>query len=119
MLDDEQVTTLKILGFLLRRLGRTDKALRLYQALLADSPEDLTILAPAAASALEAGYPQQALDMLDRLNKDQNSDTLTETAIEALGLLRAQALARLGRLEEASSQATAWLDRTRRDGPSR
>jgi tetratricopeptide (TPR) repeat protein len=116
MLEEDQVTTLKILGFLLRRLGRTDKALRLYQALLADSPGDLTVLAPAAASALEAGQPQQALDMLDRLRDGQDTDNLSNDSLEALGLLKAQALYRLGRLDEASALATAWLDRTTRAG---
>jgi tetratricopeptide (TPR) repeat protein len=104
MLDRDQVATLTVLGFLFRRLGRPDKAGRLYGALLAFNPKDRDVLAPAAAAALDDGRPEEALALLDQL------DVADEALKPILSLLRAQALSRLDRPEEASAAALAYLD---------
>ncbi|MDR2387528.1 MAG: hypothetical protein LBE80_08105 [Deltaproteobacteria bacterium] len=104
MLDEEQFQTLLVLGFLFRRLGLYEKAARLYRVLIAMRPDDGSVLSPAAASALDEGRPEEALEFLDRFD-----DGWPGQAGPVNYLIRAKALAALGKNLEASAAISEYL----------
>jgi tetratricopeptide (TPR) repeat protein len=119
MLDDDQFQTLSVLGFLFRRLGLYDKAGRLYRALLALRPDDPAVLAAAAAAAVAAGEAAAALGFLDRLAHLSPTESRawpslfdadrTGAGSPILWLLKAKALAALGRSDEAQAAVQNYL----------
>jgi DNA-binding SARP family transcriptional activator len=101
-LDQEHITSLRVLGFLYLRLGFADRAARLFLALLALHPTDAEAGLSLAAALLEHGKAEAALDILTRL--EEPSSPATDSGYSAnpvFLLLKARALWRLQRNEEA------------------
>ncbi|MDR2786894.1 MAG: hypothetical protein LBD06_00790 [Candidatus Accumulibacter sp.] len=108
-LEPEQVTSLKVLGFLYLRLGFFARAARLFQALLALLPEDAGVAKSLAAALLEDGKAGEALALLDAppLRADPSMP-----ADPVFLLLKARSLWRLQRGEEAFAAMEAYLAAT-------
>lgn len=100
-LTTEERTTLSVLGFLYYRMGRLDAARRVYEALVALSPEGSQDARAAQAGlavvALEAGEGAEALKHV----KSAFGTGPLSTRGAALHLVKAQALWLEGRAEEA------------------
>jgi predicted Zn-dependent protease len=104
VIDEEKIATLRILGYMYWRLGLTDKAERLFKALLALNPGNAVICGQLAAIALDQGRPETALEYVEQL--------LTEAGAAAgrfLWLIKAQALGRLDRLAEARAALDEYM----------
>jgi hypothetical protein len=123
MLDEDKFQTMMVLGFLFRRLGMSGKAAELYRALLADRPDDPAPLAPLAAADLAEGRAGEALGLLDRLEAGGPGNLPA-----AHWLMRAKALAALGRDGESSAMVKRFIEvraaeagegGSREGGPSR
>jgi tetratricopeptide (TPR) repeat protein len=97
-LDREHVISLRVLGFLYLRLGFADRAARLFQALLALSPDDAEAALSLAAALLENGKAEAALNLLEAPLLAAHS---ANSANPVFLLLKARALWRLQRNEEA------------------
>jgi thioredoxin-like negative regulator of GroEL len=100
-LDREHVASLKVLGFLYLRLGFADRAARLFQALLALLPEDAEAALSLAAALLENGKAETALKLLEAPPLAAHSNDSDDSARPVFLLLKARALWRLQRNEEA------------------
>jgi predicted Zn-dependent protease len=96
MLDDEQITTLRLLGHTYWRMGYLEKAEKLLKALLSLMPDDNLSLRQLAAIALESGRAAESLKYLDSLAGHRQGEK-DRTVL----LMRAQALWRLQRPAEA------------------
>jgi predicted Zn-dependent protease len=104
MLDEAQITTLRLLGHAYWRLGYLEKAERLLKALLSFLPQDGLCLRQLAAIALQSGRPEEALSRLALLPKEEPA-----ASDPTVALTRAQALWRLGRSEEARAAFGDYL----------
>jgi Flp pilus assembly protein TadD len=102
-LDQNQMTSLKVLGFLYQRLGFFDRAARLFRALFALSPEDAEVVRNLAAALIEEDDAEEALRLLDAPSRH------TDAPDPALLLLKARALWRLKRNEEAFAVMNTYL----------
>jgi predicted Zn-dependent protease len=102
-LGRDQTISLKVLGFLYLRLGFSDRAARLFRALLALSPEDAEVTQSLAAALLENGNAEEALRLLE--TSPLRADLPNPVPL----LLKAQALWRLQRNEEAFAAMNAYL----------
>ncbi|MGI4848990.1 MAG: hypothetical protein ACRYGK_12745 [Janthinobacterium lividum] len=94
-LDGEQVDLLRLLAYVYLQHGKAGPAAVLFQAIHLLEPHDAAITRSLACSLLRDGQADEALALLDQLAFDGDFNALTE-------LLRGQALARLGRGEEAA-----------------
>jgi tetratricopeptide (TPR) repeat protein len=103
-LTQDELFSLKALGFLYLRLGSFERARRLFRALAALRPEDAESAMSLAAAELEAGHPEEALRRLDIPPLERLRDT------PLCCLLRAQTYWRLQRDEEAFAAMDAFLD---------
>jgi Flp pilus assembly protein TadD len=106
-LDQDQLVSLKVLGFLYLRLGFFDRASRLFRALFSLSPGDAEVARNLAASVLEAGHPEEALDILDA--PPLRAGPEVSAADPVLLLLKARALWRLDKNAEAQGVMDAYL----------
>jgi tetratricopeptide (TPR) repeat protein len=106
-LDREQTISLRVLGFLYLRLGFSDRAARLFQALFALSPDDAEVARSLAAALLENGEAAETLKLLEAplLRAGSAADPI-------LLLLKARALWRLQKNEEAFLVMDAYLAAT-------
>lgn len=106
MLDEAHITTLRLLGHTYWRMGYLDKAERLFKALLALLPGDGQGLRQLAAVALAGGRAEEALEYLNRLDEARGAEGGRDrTAL----LMKAQALWRQGRAEEARAAFNDYL----------
>lgn len=64
ILEENQLTSLKVLGFLYLRLGAFERARRLFRALAGLFPEDVETARNLAFAELEAGSPERALECI-------------------------------------------------------
>lgn len=110
-IDSDCRNTLKVLGYLFLRMGRTESAHRTFAALAALLPEDACpaerswVQRNLAATALEQGDGTAALAHLDKA-----TDGLTPTSTDAaLHLMRARALWQQGRHDEARYAVDTYL----------
>ena len=118
-LERQQRETLSVLGYMYLRMGELDRAGRLFTALLAlaekenpdsrDAPwrDALTRLAHASLAAVEIvrDNPKSALDHLHRAMDGR----VLSSRHAALHLLRARALWRQGRKDEAGLAVEAYV----------
>ncbi|MDR2450585.1 MAG: hypothetical protein LBE85_02185 [Candidatus Accumulibacter sp.] len=100
-LDREHLISLRVLGFLYLRLGFADRAARLFQALLALLPEDGEATLSLVAALLENDNAEAALNLLEAPLSAAESANSTGSADPVRLLLKARALWRLQRNEEA------------------
>ncbi|UQZ90968.1 hypothetical protein C4J81_17800 [Deltaproteobacteria bacterium Smac51] len=105
MLNDNQLTTLKTLGFLYWRLGYFDRVERLFKALLAVRPDDAESLKLLAAAQLEQARFADALASLDKLGHKPRP-----SGEAVIWLMRAKALWGLGREAEAGAAVDEYLN---------
>ncbi|MDR3159375.1 MAG: tetratricopeptide repeat protein [Zoogloeaceae bacterium] len=103
-LEETQAISLKVLGFLYLRLGFFDRAARLFRALRSFLPEDAGIHLSLSAALLENGEAEEALALLDAPPFVPSPATNP-----VLLLLKARALWRLRRNEEACTVMDAYL----------
>jgi thioredoxin-like negative regulator of GroEL len=108
-LEETQAISLKVLGFLYLRLGFFERAARLFRALRAFLPEDAGIHLSLAAALLENGEAEEALALLDAPPFVPSHATTDPATDPALLLLKARALWRLHRNEEACTVMDAYL----------
>lgn len=101
-MNEETRTLLALLGHVFLRNARPDKAAVILAALDRISPRQQETLRAWALALVRDNKPRQALDVLDRLAIAGGVDT-------AFHLLRAQALASLGRHDEATSAMNNYL----------
>lgn len=99
---------IRLLAYTAMRFGAHDKAQTLYAALLALDPADLGAARGQAWAWLEAGRPREALARIDTLEGPDEPRPVSQ-------LLRARALAQLGRGEDADVAMKAFLALRARD----
>ena len=108
-LEYGQMTSLKVLGAIYLRLGFFERAARLFQALFALAPEDAGIARSLAAALLENGEAEAALERLAAPPLSADSADAAASRDPVLLLLKARALWRLQKNEEAFSVMDAYL----------
>ena len=96
------LTLIRLLAYMSLRFGAFAKAETLYAALLALAPDDADAAKGVAWARLEDGRPQAALDALDQVTGPGEPGTVVQ-------LLRARALARLGRADDAGVAMRAFI----------
>ncbi|MDR1111020.1 MAG: hypothetical protein LBP92_10085 [Deltaproteobacteria bacterium] len=104
MLDDAQITTLRLLGYTYWRMGFLEKAERLLKAILSLLPGDGQCLRQLAAISLESGRAEETLKYLDSLDNTSHPEK-DQTVL----LMKAQALWRLERPAEARTAFSDYL----------
>lgn len=110
-LNDDCRATLRVLGYLFLRMGRIDSAHRTFSSLAAALPHDVTaqerswVERNLAAVALEENDINAALN---HLNNAMRGITMT-TSDAALYLMKARALWRQGRHEEARQALNTYM----------
>lgn len=102
-LDDDDANAMALLAHAHWTQHSAGKAALLYAALDLLRPHQAHVLLGLAAAELAQGAAQQALAALDRLLPPGRPDA-------AHHLLRAQALAKLGRRQEAERAMRAFID---------
>ncbi|MDR0356175.1 MAG: hypothetical protein LBJ64_10665 [Deltaproteobacteria bacterium] len=98
-MEQGQLEVLKILGYLLHRLGRLEEAERLFKALLVVAPDDGYVRRLGAAVSLALNEPRKALADLDDVLR-------TDEALArrpGLLLMKVEALLRLNLTDEAAA----------------
>jgi hypothetical protein len=103
------LTLIRLLAYMSVRHRAFDKAQALYEGLLALDADDGDAARGLAWALLEAGRPSEALKVLDEIAGAAASAAVVH-------LLRARALARLGRPEDAQVAMRAFL--AARPGPA-
>jgi Flp pilus assembly protein TadD len=96
------LTLIRLLAYMSLRFGAFAKSEALYAALLALAPHDGDAAKGLAWARLEAGRPQAALDALDQVAGPGEPGAVVQ-------LLRARALARLGRTDDAGVAMRAFI----------
>lgn len=104
-LTDEQRRALLVLGYLFLRMGHFERAKKLYAALLALNPDDNWAHRSMAAALVALGDGSGALTHID---KALGTAPLSSRD-NALHLLKARALWRTGRSDEAKNAVNAWI----------
>lgn len=104
-LSPGQQRALQVLGHLFLRMGQFRRARKLALALLAQDPGDAWARRCLAVAWLELGEPERALEQLDALLS--GGPLASRDAV--LHLLRARALWRAGRTDEARNALNAYL----------
>lgn len=104
-LTDEQRRALLVLGYLFLRMGHFERAKKLYAALLALNPDDNWAHRSMAAALVALGDGSGALTHID---KALGTAPLSSRD-NALYLLKARALWRTGRSDEAKNAVNAWI----------
>lgn len=118
-LPARQTDVLRVIGFLQLQYGDPADAVILFDALRTLFPSERRVTLSLALARLRAGEPRAALDVLDdaELSEFPAAHLLAATEYDPLGpchhLLRAQALAALGRMAE-SARAMRLFIRQRR-----
>lgn len=107
-LTGNQMRSLQAYGYLLLRMGLFERAQRLFRALGALDPDDRWVLRNLAYTSLLTGNPQAALDYLRRAIGQ--APLPSDDAV--LHLLKAQALWRLERKDEAQNSVNTYLAMT-------
>lgn len=107
-LSNNQLRSLQAYGYLLLRMGLYERAQRLFHALSAIDPEDRWALRNLAYTSLVTGNAQAALDYLRRAIGQ--GPLPSDDAV--LHLLKAQALWRLERKDEAQNSVDTYLAMT-------
>lgn len=105
MLTEDQRTCLRVLGYLFLRMGLYERAQRLFTAMIVLDPNDRWAHRNLAVTALALGDHKMALEHI-RL---AIGDGVLSTADSALYLLKAQALWRSGRQDEAKRAIDAYI----------
>lgn len=104
-LNEGQWCALSVLGYMWLRLGNFPRAERVFRALAAVRPDDLKTSASLAAALLSQERPGDALEVVERLLAGR-----APAAGEGyLWLLKAKALWRLDRRDEAASAVRNYL----------
>ena len=98
----EEQTLLNLLGYVFLQSGRPDKAAVFLTALDVLAPGEPRALRALAMAHLKSDKPQKALDTLDRLAMAGGVDA-------AFHLLRAQALTKLVRPDEATAAMKSYV----------
>ncbi len=108
-LPRSQADLLRLVGFLHLDHGMPDKAVIVFDALLAIAPDDLQLRLSLACALLKSGASAAALDTLDNL-PDLPEASATAAPLPALfHLLRSQALVQQGRMTEAAPPMRRFL----------
>jgi predicted Zn-dependent protease len=105
MIEDQEITTLRILGHMYWQLGYLPKAERLFKALLSLLPGDRETRAQLAAIFLEGERWPEALNHVEDLLGEQ----VPATEDGFLWLLKAKALWQLERQAEARAALDEYL----------
>jgi predicted Zn-dependent protease len=93
---DEELDTLRLLGHMYLRYGRAEAALALLRALCLLAPNDLRAQRALVRAAILAGQTDEALRTIDQLRDEGDPSPV-------LWLLEGQALAAIGRREQAQA----------------
>lgn len=118
-LPAKHVDVLKVIGFLQLQHGEPADAAVFFDALRALFPEEQKIALSLALARLRAGDPQAALAILDDAANAFGPDSRSGTGLEpgtldpCHHLLRAQALAALGRMAEAARAMRLFIRQRR------
>lgn len=96
LLSAQQSDLLRLLAFIYLQHGKTRQAAVLFQALHVLHPLDAAVTRSLACALLRTDQPAEALALLDPMLLHGEATALSE-------LLRAQALASLGRPEQAAA----------------
>lgn len=110
----EELDTLRLLGHMYLRYGRAEAALALLRALCLLAPHDQRAQRALVRAAILAGQTDEALRMIDQLRDEGDPSPV-------LWLLEGQALAALGRREQAQAvlaQFTSMRNPTKTESPS-
>lgn len=99
-----QLELLNLIGYQHLQNGRPQRALRIFEAMLALEPGNSKFGLAAACASLRCGQAEQALETLDALPKLQ-------TDVALAWLLRGQALTQLGRMAEAARAMRIFIRR--------
>ncbi len=102
-MNPRELTLMELLAHALMQNGRHAKAVSLLDAIDEIQPGQPLVLRALAAALLRAGHPEDALHALDRL-------ALAGAIDATFHLLRAQALARLERMEEATAAMRTYVE---------
>lgn len=94
--SEAELDTLRLLGHMYLRYGRADAALALLRALCLLEPGDLRAQRALVRAAILAGQSDEALRMIDQLRDEGDPSPV-------LWLLEGQALAAIGRREQAQT----------------
>lgn len=103
-MNPHAVTALRILAYGFLQHAQPDKAVALLEALDALRPGDRHTLLTLATAHLRSGAASRALQVLRRVSTGEDTPAIDD-------LLRAQALATLGRQDEARAAMDTFLAR--------
>ncbi len=103
-MKNQEAQAIHVLAYVLQQNAQPAKAAMLLEALDAIAPDDTQTLTALAAAQLKSLESARALETLERIGDHHH-------AAGVVDLLRAQALARLGRIREAQAAMQAFLVR--------
>ena len=108
-LPRSQEDLLRLIGFLHLDHGMPDKAVVVFEALLAIAPEDLKLRLSLACALLKTGAAAKALETLDRLPDAETANQTTAELPSLFHLLRSRALVQQGRMPGAARSMRHFL----------